>query len=413
LFLWSRVVSGRRIAPLLLVCALAFVGTGGSASAVRAAAHNRPVCTVRQSTQVARCPALVASDPRSGMPLAYASPPGYDPPDFWSACELPPQTGASWSWNAQTVAIVDAYDDPAVESGLAVYRRQFGLPACTSGNGCLVKVHQNGRSSYPSFDQTWAFEISIDTQMVSALCAGCRILLIETKNNNFLSLFAGVDEAYALGANEISLSWGTPEFTGTGRNGSETSYDPHFQQLNANGQNAAVTAASGDLGQLWYPAASPYVTAVGGTELGHDASTGAWVEQGWYDSGAGCSRYEPQPSWQAAVPELASACPRRAGVDVSFNAVILSIYDSAGFQNQTGWFAATGTSVSTPAIAAVYALAGNAASVTSGSYPYIHRSGFADVTQYPSLSCLSALCSVGPGWDGPTGLGSPRGTSGF
>lgn len=406
-------MSASRLAAVDLLFAVVLVGGRAPAGAGNPSTHNRAVCAAHRSAGVARCAASVAVDARTGTPLAYPAPPGYNPSDFWAAYDLPDQTGTGWSWNGQTVAIVDAYDDPTVEHDLAVYRAQFGLPPCTAGNGCLVKVNQNGRTSYPAFDQTWAFEISIDTQMVSALCAQCRILLIETKNNNFLSLFAGVDEAYALGANVLSLSWGTPEFSGTGRNGSETNYDPHFQQRNRTGHNVAVAAASGDSGQLWYPAASPYVTAVGGTELGHDASTGAWIEDGWYDAGAGYSRYEPQPAWQAAIPELAKACSHRAGVDVSFNATILSIYDSAGFQNQPGWFAATGTSVSTPAIAAVYALAGNAANVTAGAYSYAHRTGLADVTQYPNFSCSTALCSVGSGWDGPTGLGSPRGTSAF
>ena len=366
------------------------------------AVASRPSHLVRvcRSGPGGRCAAQVAVDP-SGQPLATGSPNGFNPPDFWSNYQLPPQTGSTWAWNGQTVALVDAYDDPNAEADLNTYRSQFGLPPCTTGNGCFVKVNQRGTKHYPRFDELWAFEISIDTQMVSALCADCRILLIEAKSQTFTNEFGAVDEAYKLGADEISLSWGTDEFAG------ETAYDQHFQQRNADGHTVAVTAASGDSGypHLWYPAASTDVTAVGGSSLPGDFA--------WDDAGSGCSPYEPQPAWQAALPELAGACSGRAGADVAFNATAMSVYDSAGFDGRTGWMGASGTSVSTPAIAAVYALAGNASSVVAGSYPYGHRDSLFDVTQFPNATCPNALCSAGTGWDGPTGVGAPRGTGGF
>ena len=184
--------------------------------------------------------------------------------------------------------------------------------------------------------------------------------------------------------------------------------------LDAAGHSVAVTAATGDegWGHLRYPAASPYVTAVGGTDI--DIFDGS--EEAWLDSGSGCSPYEPQPPWQAALPELATACSGRAGADVSFLADGMSVYDSAGFLGRTGWMDGAGTSVATPAIAAIYALAGNAATVVDGSYPYEHRDALFDVTQpqgAASPSCTSAVCEPGPGWDGPTGLGAPRGIGGF
>jgi subtilase family serine protease len=384
----------------------------GATRAARPASADKAVCQAVPGA--VRCAALVAVDARNGTPLAYPSPPGLDPPDFWSAYDLPAQTNSAWSWNGETIAVVDAYDDPTLEADLNTYRSQFGLPPCTQANGCLVKVNQFGRKNFPSFDQQWAFEISIDTQMASALCAGCRIVVVETKNNSFPNLFAGVDEAYAENADAISLSWGTNEFSGNGNFASETGYDAHFQQHTPSGRTAAVTAASGDAGRLWYPAASPYVTAVGGTSVTRDAATGAWDEVAWSLSGAGCSIYEPQPAWQSAVANITGACAARAGADVAFNATDLSIYDSAGYEDQTGWFAASGTSDSAPAIAALYALAGNASNVVYGSYPYAHTAALYDVTQFPEASCSQPIfCNPGPGWDGPTGLGSPRGTGGF
>jgi hypothetical protein len=388
-----------------LVAFTAFLALSAAASG-KTAAHYRRVC---HSATGARCAALVGVD-KSGLPAASGSPTGYDPADFWSAYQLPPQAGSSWVWNGETVAIVDAYDDPNVGSDLNTYRSQFGLPPCTSGNGCFVKVNQRGGPNpFPRFNELWAFEISIDTQMVSALCSRCRILLIEVKSQSFSDEFAGIDEAYRLGADVISNSWGTDEFAG------ETTYDAHFQQRNAAGRTVAVTAASGDSGypHLWYPAASPYVTAVGGTTLGTDLSTGSLTDFAWDSAGSGCSPYEPQPAWQSALPELGSVCQGRAGADVAFVAAGVSVYDSAGFQGRTGWMAAAGTSVSTPAIAAVYALAGNPATVVAGSYPYANRGSLFDVTRFPNSTCSNTLCSAGTGWDGPTGLGTPRGTGGF
>jgi subtilase family serine protease len=387
---------------LLLVL---FAAASGSASA-KSSKQLEHVCRGLRGGQ---CTALVSVD-ASGRPAVTGSPNGFNPPDFWSFYGLPPQTGTSWAWNGKTIAIVVAFHDPNLEADLGVYRSQFGLPPCTTGNGCLREVNQLGHSKgLPRFDETWAFEASVDTQMASAICAGCRLLVVEAKSEDLTNEFKAIDTAYALDADVISLSFGAlQEFAG------ETDFDSHFRQLNAAGQSVAVTAATGDegWGHLRYPAASPYVTAVGGTDI--DIFDGS--EEAWLDSGSGCSPYEPQPPWQAALPELATACSGRAGADVSFLADGMSVYDSAGFLGRTGWMDGAGTSVATPAIAAIYALAGNAATVVDGSYPYEHRDALFDVTQpqgAASPSCTSAVCEPGPGWDGPTGLGAPRGIGGF
>lgn len=374
---------------------------------------NQPARHVCPHSQVvrpsqARCASLIAVNARTGQPLAYASPPGYNPADFWSAYSLPAQTASTWEWNGQTVAIVDAYDDPNASQDLSQYRSQFGLSACTAANGCFVKVNQRGRQIYPRFNEQWALEISLDIEMVSALCSGCRIVLVETKSNSFTDLMAGVDEAYAENADEISNSWGTEEFSG------ETAYDSHFARTAGAGRSAVVTASSGDSAypHLWYPAASPYVNAIGGTALSFDSVNG-WSESGWVDAGSGCSPYERQPAWQAGIQQIASSCGWRAGADVAFDAVIASVYDSAGYQGQTGWFAVSGTSIGSPAIASIYALAGNSSTAVAGSYPYAHLGGLFDVTGNYTCSGGGALCTPGAGWDGPTGLGTPRGTSAF
>lgn len=174
----------------------------------------------------------------------------------------------------------------------------------------------------------------------------------------------------------------------------------------------AITVSSGDSGYgVEYPAASQYVTAVGGTTLNWNGTTR--TETAWSGAGSGCSLYEPKPSWQSAI----TTCANRAVADVSAVAdpnTGVAVYDTVRYQGQSGWFKVGGTSASSPIIAGVYALAGNAASVVRGSYPYSQTAALNDVTSGSNGSCGgSNLCTAGSGWDGPTGNGTPNGTGGF
>src|SRR5262249_50779801 len=136
-----------------------------------------------------------------------------------------------------TVAVVDAFDYPNAESDLAVYRSTFGLPPCTTANGCFKKVNQNGvQGSYPRADSGWATEEALDVDMVSAICPNCKIILVETNSAQLSDLGAGVNTAAALGANAISNSYG----------GGESSADANDTDYNHPG--IAVTASSGDSG---------------------------------------------------------------------------------------------------------------------------------------------------------------------
>jgi subtilase family serine protease len=299
------------------------------------------------------------------------------------------------------VAIVDAFDDPNAEANLGVYRSNNGLSACTTANGCFKKVNQNGvQGNYPPADVNWAEEISLDVDMVSAVCPNCHILLVEANDNSFANLGAAVNEAAALGANEISNSYGGSEFSSeTG----DTSY---------NHPGIAITASSGDSGfGAQYPAASPYVTAVGGTTL--TKSGGTFSETAWSGAGSGCSAYESQPSWQSTVSNITTYCSNRAIADVSADAdpnTGVDVYDTYVV---SGWLVFGGTSVASPIIASVYALAGNASSVNYGSYAYSHTSSLHDITSGSNGSCGNDLCNAVLGWDGPTGNGTPNGTGGF
>ncbi|WP_030948062.1 S53 family peptidase [Streptomyces sp. NRRL S-646] len=340
---------------------------------------------------------------------------GYKPSDLRSAYNLGDTSGSG-----RTVAIVDAYNDPNAESDLAAYRRAYGLPSCTTANGCFRKVNQHGQASpLPSGDYGWAEEISLDLDMVSATCPGCHILLVEADSSDVTDLMKAEDTAATTpGVVSVSDSWGGPE------DNTITSFDSHFHH-----PGVAITASSGDSGYgASWPASSPYVTAVGGTALSKASNSRGWTETAWSGAGSGCSAYEAKPSWQHD-----SGCAKRTVADVSAVAdpntgvAVYDTYNSCGgglvcdtelqlgvAQGADGWVEVGGTSVSSPIIASVYALAGNTSQVAGGSYPYSHTSALNDVTSGSKGSCGgSYLCTAKPGYDGPTGLGTPHGTGAF
>ena len=372
--------------PALVFLALALAAIFGGASSARAGSVSiRPVCGA-VPLGYARCFSLVKGN------ATAAAPSGYGPADLQSAYKLPSATAGS----GQTVAIVDAFDDPTAESDLAQYRSFYGLPPCTTANGCFRKVNETGGTIYPAPSPDWALEISLDLDMVSAVCPNCHILLVEATTNLDSDLYTAEDTAAALGANAISNSWGGSEYSG------QTSDDAHFDH-----SGVAITASSGDSGYgVSYPAASRFLTAVGGTSLTRNSSSRGWTESAWSGAGSGCSAYDAKPSWQTDT-----GCARRTVSDVSAvadpNTGVAVLYGGL-------WWTVGGTSASSPIVASVYALAGNAPSVTYGSYPYSHTTGLFDVVSGSNGSCSpSYLCHGQTGYDGPTGLGTPNGVSGF
>lgn len=317
----------------------------------------------------------------------------------------------------ETVAIVDAYDDPSAAIDLTQYRSHYDLPPCTTANGCFRKVDESGGTDYPPPDGDWAVEISLDLDMVSALCPNCHILLVEATSDDSDDLGAAEDEAVALGANVISNSYGS-----YGEEPSETSYDHYYDH-----PGVAITVASGDDGYgVSYPAASPYVTAVGGTTLYQATDTGTreGSEVAWDGSGSGCSAYEPKPLWQHDT-----GCPNRTVADVSAVAdpdTPVWAYDSYPYPTGIkdgkitytvlGWVQVGGTSVAAPLVAGIYALAGGASSSadTPAGYPYSQSGQLNNITYGSNGTCSPTyLCTAGPGYNGPTGLGTPNGVRAF
>ena len=397
---------GARLALALLTVLFAATAAAGAVAA------SDPAAQAPVPSSVAVCPPAapgyatclsllrtdIAARPTSQVTPASA-PSGYGPVSLQSAYAL--TSSASSLGAGQTVAVVDAYDQPNAESDLAAYRSQFGLPACTTANGCFRKVNQTGGTSYPSADSGWGLEISLDLDMVSAVCPKCNILLVEATSNSFADLGAAVNEAVALGVVAVSNSYGGSESPG------ETSLD----LLYYNHPGVAITASSGDGGYgVEYPAASRYVVAVGGTTLNTATNARGWTESAWSGAGSGCSAYESKPTWQTD-----SGCTKRTVADVSAVAdpnTGVAVYDSYGYG---GWLVVGGTSASSPIIASTYALAGTPVSGTyPASYPYANRASLYDVTSGSNGHCGgSYLCTAGTGYDGPTGLGTPNGTGAF
>ncbi|MEU8638942.1 carboxypeptidase regulatory-like domain-containing protein [Amycolatopsis sp. NPDC048633] len=327
----------------------------------------------------------------TGAPL----PDSLGPADIRAAYNLP-DGGAG-----KTVAIVDALGDSHAEADLAVYRAQFGLPACTTDNGCFRKADQRGGTAFPADDDGWAQETSLDLDAVSAACPACHILLVEADSTSPYDIVLAVDTAVKLGAKFVSNSYGID-----GEDPEQGTLDSHYSV-----PGVAMVASTGDhaYGNQDWPAANPDVVAAGGTNLYHDpANPRGWSEQAWSDAGSGCSRYEAKPAYQQ---DVATGCANRALADVSAVADPASgfaVYDTG---KTGGWGQVGGTSLSSPLIAAMYALAGDPRPGTNpATYPYFnHGNDLYDVTGGTNGACGTVLCTAGPGWDGPTGLGSPHG----
>jgi subtilase family serine protease len=405
----------RRIATVAIAvtAAIGALGLSGAASAAStptpaaavqpAAAHGVNACPRVAHQMHCMSVVMAATAANRVHPAATpnaATPSGYFPADLRSAYSLPSTTAGS----GQTVAIVDAFDDPSAEADMGVYRAQFGIAACTTANGCFRKVNQNGGTTPPSSNGGWAQEISLDLDMVSAICPNCHILLVEASSATITNLGTAVNRAATMGATEISNSYG----------GGDTadSSAPFY-----NHPGIAVTASTGDSGfGVQFPASSHYVTAVGGTSLTRSGNARGWSETAWSGAGSGCSTLNAILTGQTSLPAPGTGCAKRAVADVSAVAdpnTGVAVYDSFSFQGFSGWLVFGGTSVSSPIIASVYALAGNAASIDN-NYPYAHASSLFDVTSGSNGSCSpTQLCNARTGWDGPTGLGTPNGTGAF
>ncbi|HEV2176788.1 MAG TPA: S53 family peptidase [Terriglobia bacterium] len=325
---------------------------------------------------------------------------GETPATIRSAYKMPSSGGAG------AIAIVDAYDDPTAESDLDTFSATFGLPACTTANGCFHKMYASGKR--PAVDCGWAQEISLDIEWAHALAPEAKIVLVEAASNSSTDLFRAVDLASttvntrSIGFGEVSMSWGFSEFAG------EQTFDTHFHQA-----DVVYFASSGDVGgQRIYPGVSPDVVSVGGTTIHRDAAGHFLSETAWSDSGGGPSAYESRPAFQDVIVTIVGS--HRGAPDAAFDADPhsgVAIYDSTACQGVSGWLTFGGTSLSAPATAGVVNLAGHFyhSSEIELSTMYSNRgtANFRDI-----LTGTAGSFTARKGWDFVTGIGTSLGVAG-
>ena len=302
------------------------------------------------------------------------------------------------------MAVVTAFDDATAEADMGTYRSEYGIPACTTANGCFSKVDENGGTSYPSPGTAfWDLTVAESLDMISAVCPNCHILLVEANSTMFVDLGPAEDEAVALGAKFVQNTWFTTETS------SETADDAYFDH-----PGVAITAPDGNGSGYgtYYPAASPYVIAVGGTALTAASGTvRGWTDTASSQTSSGCSPYEAKPSWQTD-PD----CTGRMLNDVSAVAdtnTPVALYDTTN----GGWVSTGGTDIAASIVAAGYALAGTPAAGTNpASYPYAHTGQINDITTGSDGTCAPApayYCTAETGYDGPSGVGTPASAAAF
>ena len=344
-----------------------------------------------------RCFAHAQTDAEGNVKASF-TPFGFGAPDLQDAYHI----DISKDPGNVTVAIIDAYGYPNLESDLAAYRTQFNLPACTKASGCLTIVNTSGGTSplpgnAPAGDD-WTGETALDMDMVSAACPKCKILVVQADNDVSNGLLIGNTTAAQKGATFVSNSWGQQE-PSSGTIGNE--------ETNFSHAGVIYFASTGDQGFLGnspqYPASSAHVFAVGGTSLVMDTtSVRGWKETAWNGAGSSCSRSIAKPTWQTD-----SVCAKRSTADIS--AVADPSTGVAVFNaDEGGWTVVGGTSASSPFVAAVFAQTGHANA--TGDFPYTNAAMFFDVVGGNNGSCQgSILCTSVAGWDGPTGVGTPNG----
>ena len=387
-----RILSGGLLLAALAAISFASAANAGSSNVMRSGnTYYTPVCGPVVGL-AARCTADIVTDSKGNRIFTKQAISGYSPANLLSAYNLPANAGNS----STIIAIVDAYGYPNAESDLSVYRSQWGLPPCTSQNGCFNKVNQKGTTKYPKTNDDWDVEQALDVDMASAICPNCTIYLVEAKTSSFKNLGTAVNEAASLGAHVISNSYC----------GIENSKVKKFATYYSHA-GVAITAANGDDGYaagVCAPADFNTVVAVGGTTLTTANNSRGWSETVWNGTGSGCSAYISKPSWQTD-PD----CPNRMVGDTS---AVADPDTGVAIYINGHWTVVGGTSVATPLIGGAFAANGGA--VNAAQTIYQNTSALFDVTSGNNGTCQDAyFCNGEVGYDGPTGWGTPDGLTAF
>jgi hypothetical protein len=365
--------------------------------------------------QIVAVPQLTLEPAASGSTSSSVA--GYSPQQIQHAYgfdQISLANGIKGDGSGQTIAIVDAYNDPKIASDLHTFDQQFGL-----SDPDLKVVSQTGSTSaLPANNAGWSGEIALDVEWAHAMAPGANILLVEAKSATLNDLLIAVDYARnADGVSVVSMSWGINEFS------LETSFDSDFTTP-AGHQGVTFIASAGDEGS-WsgasWPSVAPGVLSVGGTTLYTSDSSGTYVgETGWTGSGGGISSFESEPSYQSTIQGTGA----RTAPDVSFNAnpnTGFAVYDSVPFQGVSGWQVAGGTSAGAPQWAALVAIADQGRTLigvgtldsATGTLPALY-STYSSAGTYTSnihdvrLGRSSFFVAARPGYDLVTGLGSPQ-----
>jgi subtilase family serine protease len=408
-----------------------------------------PTSNHRLAVATAICAILVAALlPAAGRAATRDEGPsgeGWSPVEVHAAYLLPfetPSANAGLPPESQPiVALIDAGGDPTLEEDLEIYSRGFGLPACTEANGCLRVVNAEGNPAPLPEHHPRAGETELDVEMVHATCPTCRILVVEGVDDGRLMTTTGeeVETAARLGATSASISI---ELYSADTEGEEEEFLEELEEEFFTQPGMVITAAAGDCGyddgaatdglpneigckatpSLYpaYPAKLGNVISVGGTNL--TETGGVWKSTAWVDGGSGCAEAIATPAWQAGLPNWAeTGCGGRAVADVSADASCqtgIETYDPWELPVDEAWSASCGTSAASPIVAAEFALAGGARGVDLPARTLYEHAGesdsFYDVTEGTNGSCPRPIeCNAGPGYDEPTGLGSPIGLHAF
>jgi Subtilase family/IPT/TIG domain len=411
--------------PHALFSPASALASGGRAALTRPALKTTGVEHPRWACPHGFCDAIVVAGANgasaSGVDAGSGERKGLDPKDLQSAYAIP-----SSLESPQTIALVDAYGYPDAESDLSTYRERYGLPPCTKANGCFEKVNQSGKQGdYPEEEEGWDLEAALDEDMVSAACPQCHILMVEGNGELPAELGAAVDTAAKLGATEISNSYGYPEaLEEVCAKNDCSSYEKDYEHA-----GVVIFASAGDegyadtyreLGFLTtnFPASSPNVVAVGGTALLKDRSSPrGWLEEVWNEpaigggTGSGCTT-KSKPSWQTD-----KGCKGRTDNDI---AAVAAVVSPVSIRYDGTWTLVGGTSVASPLVAGIEAHASARAHALGAHAFYEEPGSLNDITEgfnwdpdneSGTSECAPEeyLCNAEPGYDGPTGLGTPNG----
>lgn len=392
-----------------LLCAVIVFSSGGqfAHSQTTAPSTYQKVCPKLASGQIT-CHAVRRTRTQmlddAVMQNATPAPPGYYPVDLQSAYKYDTSLG-----KGKTVAIVIEDDDPNAETDLAVYRSYFGLPPCTTANGCFRKINQNGLAApLPPPDEGWAEEASLQLDIISAVCPNCNLLLVEANSNVTADFGSAVNQAASQGAAAISNPYGSGESRNDPFDTSPADCETYYTH-----PGVGVVVSAGDAGYgPGFPATCPYVTSVGGTTLVPDGGVRGWSETVWNGTGSGCSAYITKPAYQTDA-----GCGMRTIADVAAvadPATGVAVYDTYA-NDEPGWGQYGGTSVGSALIAGIYGLANtHGPKVFPVIFAYESHEALFDVTTGTNGECaVPYLCSAQIGYDGPTGNGTPNGLDAF